>query len=307
MMRLRLFSKCARSVSTKRFKNEILPAAARLKHVDSSSSVSSMGSYSEGEYGSTEFRLYATKEGQTVGWWHSIPFVTASNGLNFVCEIPKGTTAKMEVNTKEAGNPIAQDVKKGAPRHYGIKAAFNYGCIPQTYENPEEVDPNVDIRALGDGDPLDAVELSDEPIEMGTLGEVIPVGVLCLIDEGEVDWKLFVLRADHPLVEKKRREKEVSRGGHRTSSTSPSTFNAPYLTLDDVEEHFPGKMSAIREWFRTYKTFEGKDENKFGLNEEIKDGEFAWKVIFQCHHEWRDLVGGNNPRNLPIPGDLLLL
>mmetsp|Transcript_16097 Transcript_16097/g.40689 ORF Transcript_16097/g.40689 Transcript_16097/m.40689 type:complete len:236 (-) Transcript_16097:332-1039(-) len=177
----------------------------------------------------------------------------------------------------------------------------------QTYENPEEVDPNVDIRALGDGDPLDAVELSDEPIEMGTLGEVIPVGVLCLIDEGEVDWKLFVLRADHPLVEKKRREKEVSRGGHRTSSTSPSTFNAPYLTLDDVEEHFPGKMSAIREWFRTYKTFEGKDENKFGLNEEIKDGEFAWKVIFQCHHEWRDLVGGNNPRNLPIPDDLLLL
>ena len=48
----------------------------------------------------------------------------------------------MEVNTKEANNPIVQDkVKKtGAPRFYHTAIPWNYGCIPQTYEDPDRVD-----------------------------------------------------------------------------------------------------------------------------------------------------------------------
>jgi inorganic pyrophosphatase len=51
----------------------------------------------------------------------------------------------MEIATKEPLNPIKQDVKKGALRyvknvypHHGY--IWNYGAIPQTWENPEKKD-----------------------------------------------------------------------------------------------------------------------------------------------------------------------
>ena len=38
--------------------------------------------------------------------------------VNFVCEIPRGVTGKLEVQKKIAHNPIMQDTKKGKLRHY---------------------------------------------------------------------------------------------------------------------------------------------------------------------------------------------
>ncbi|CAL5396035.1 unnamed protein product [Camellia sinensis] len=35
--------------------------------------------------------------------------------------------------------------------------------------------------------------------------------------------------------------------------------------VDDVEKHFPGTLTAIRDWFRDYKIPDGKPANKFGL------------------------------------------
>ena len=57
-------------------------------------------------------------------------------GYNMVVEIPKMTKAKMEVATKEANNPIAQDIKKGNLRDYHGPIFWNYGCLPQTWEDP---------------------------------------------------------------------------------------------------------------------------------------------------------------------------
>lgn len=39
--------------------------------------------------------------------------------------------------------------------------------------------------------------------------------------------------------------------------------------IGDVETHMPDKVSEVREWFRSYKTHEGKPLNEFGLNEEV--------------------------------------
>lgn len=62
-------------------------------------------------------------------------------------------------------------------------------------------------------------------------GDVRPVkvlGVLCMIDEGETDWKVVVIDAEDKW--------------------------APFLNdINDVEEQLPGTLEAIREWFRTYK------------------------------------------------------
>jgi hypothetical protein len=42
----------------------------------------------------------------------------------------------MELSTREAGNPIKQDVKKGAVRFYPYNINWNYGMLPQTWEDP---------------------------------------------------------------------------------------------------------------------------------------------------------------------------
>ena len=54
--------------------------------------------------------------------------------FNFVVEIPKGATAKLEVQKELVNNPIAQDTKKGVPRYYTYGVPFfNYGLLPQTW------------------------------------------------------------------------------------------------------------------------------------------------------------------------------
>ena len=57
--------------------------------------------------------------------------------FNYVNEIPSGTRAKMEVATKVEMNPVKQDVKKGKLRFFTYgDIPFNYGCLPQTWEDP---------------------------------------------------------------------------------------------------------------------------------------------------------------------------
>ena len=73
----------------------------------------------------------------------------ADGDMNFICEIPVNTTAKFELQTKEPGNPIAQDVKDGKPRNYAIPILWNYGMVPQTWEDPEGL--NEDLGGAGGG------------------------------------------------------------------------------------------------------------------------------------------------------------
>ena len=65
--------------------------------------------------------------------WHDLelyPTGAAARIVNFVCEIPRGTTAKLEVQKKVPQNPIMQDIKKGALRYYTYGPTFfNYGML----------------------------------------------------------------------------------------------------------------------------------------------------------------------------------
>lgn len=108
----------------------------------------------EGEPGTESYRLFFTEGASTVSPWHDIPL---KNGdlFNFVTEIPKYTRAKMEVATKETHNPIAQDIKKGKLRDYHGPIFWNYGCLPQTWEDPSVLNPAVNCK--GDNDPVDVV------------------------------------------------------------------------------------------------------------------------------------------------------
>ena len=74
---------------------------------------------------------------------------------------------KYEIATNEIGNPIKQDEKKGALREFKKgDIFFNYGCFPQTWEDPTFIHPDAD-GCRGDNDPLDVCEIGARIIGPG--------------------------------------------------------------------------------------------------------------------------------------------
>jgi len=216
-----------------------------------------------GEEGTDTFRLKFDKEGSSVSPWHDIPLKGETDGMyNAVIEIPKMTKAKMEVATKEEGNPIAQDEKKGKLRDYHGPIFWNYGCIPQTWEDPNEEHP--ELKCFGDDDPIDVVEIGSKAIAMGSVTEVKPLGVLAMIDDGELDWKVIAVAADDDLAKE-------------------------YNDIDDVPA---AVKDGIREWFRWYKTPDDKPLNGFGFDEKWLDAKAAKEVIEETHEAWKKLRSG---------------
>jgi inorganic pyrophosphatase len=187
--------------------------------------------------------------------------------LNLVTEIPKMTKAKMEVATKEEGNPIAQDIKKGKLRDYHGPIFWNYGCIPQTWEDPNEEHP--ELKVFGDNDPVDVVEIGSAALESGSITPVKALGVLAMIDDGELDWKLLAINPADPLADK-------------------------LNDISDVEK-LPGVVTGIREWFRWYKTPDGKPLNEFGYDEAALPKAKSMEIIAELHQEWKKLQDGTTP------------
>lgn len=221
-----------------------------------------------GEAGTESFRIFFSQDGKAISPWHDIPL---KNGeyYNFVNEIPKNTKAKMEVSTKEALNPIAQDIKKGKLRDYHGPIFWNYGCLPQTWENPNVVHP--EVKCKGDNDPVDVVEIGSKALASGSVSKVKVLGVLAMIDDGELDWKVIAINSEDPLA---------------------ATLN----DIDCVEKHCPGVVSGIREWFRWYKTPDDKPLNAFGYGEKALDKKMAEEVIAETHEYWQSLKAGTTDK-----------
>ncbi|CAN6458864.1 unnamed protein product [Victoria cruziana] len=194
----------------------------------------------EGQPSTLDYRLFFfDKSGKKVSPWHDIPLQLGDGVFNFVVEIPKETSAKMEVATEEIYTPIKQDTKKGKLRFYPYNINWNYGLLPQTWEDPSFANPEVE-GAFGDNDPVDVVEIGGRQAKMGEILKVKPLAALAMIDEGELDWKIVAISLDDPKA---------------------SVVN----DVNEVEKHFPGTLTAIRDWFRDYKIPDGKPANKFGL------------------------------------------
>ena len=206
----------------------------------------------------------------TISPWHDIELKGAKEGeFNFVCEVPKISKAKMEIDTKAEGNPIVQDTKKGKLRYYHGPIYWNYGCIPQTWEDPSV--RNAEVDCFGDNDPLDVVEIGSNELSMGSVTSVKPLGILSMIDDGELDWKLIAIDANDPLAN------ELNDVG-------------------DIEAKLPGTISGIREWFRWYKVPDGKPLNQFGHGEAALGRDVALEVIEETHEFWKNLREGKADR-----------
>lgn len=217
-----------------------------------------------------DYRVYFKGPNGYISPWHDVPMYAdaSKNIFNVVIEIPRWTNAKMEMAVKEPLNPIKQDEKKGVPRfvnncfpHHGY--IWNYGAIPQTWEDPSHVDP--ETNAKGDNDPIDVCEIGSKIHPRGSVVQVKVLGTLALIDEGETDWKIFTIDVTDPLADK-------------------------LNDIDDVEKHLPGLLRASVEWFRIYKIPTGKPANAFAFNGQFKNREYALKVIHETNEFWKELV-----------------
>lgn len=232
-------------------------------------------SYSVTERGcpnSLEYRMFFNgPNGNIISPFHDIPLYADADKkiLNMVVEIPRWSNAKMEINKEEKLNPIRQDVKKGALRyvknvfpHHGY--IWNYGAFPQTWEDPDHTTEETGTK--GDKDPLDVCEIGYKVHPRGAVIQVKVLGTMCLVDEGETDWKIIAIDVTDPLA------KDLN-------------------DVEDVEKFMPGFLKATNEWFAIYKMPDGKPLNNFGFNGECKNKAFSEKVIKECNEQWQRLIG----------------
>jgi len=122
--------------------------------------------------------------------------------VNVVIEIPTGSSNKIEWNRDLA----VFQLDRAEPTIFGKPT--NYGFIPQTLDE--------------DGDELDALIITAEPLPTGVFLEGKIIGVMKFEDDGEVDDKVVVVPADD-----------------RNNANSIKTLaDIPAQLLNQIEYHF---------------------------------------------------------------------
>lgn len=96
--------------------------------------------------------------------------------VNVVIEIPAGSTHKIEWNRELA----VMQLDRVEPSIFAKPT--NYGFIPQTLDE--------------DGDELDVLLITDEPLPTGIFLEAKMIGVMKFEDDGEIDDKIVAVPAD---------------------------------------------------------------------------------------------------------------
>lgn len=141
--------------------------------------------------------------------------------VNAVIEIPAGTNAKYET-MKDTGM-LELEQKNGKPRFVQyLGYPCNYGLIPRSI---------LPKSKGGDGDPLDVCVLGPT-VPIGSVVKARPIGILTLLDNGEIDDKVILVMQSGPF--------------------------AKVSSLADLDKRFPGVTTILQTWFTHYKGF-GKD------------------------------------------------
>jgi inorganic pyrophosphatase len=156
----------------------------------------------------------------------------AKNVVNTVVEIPKWSTLKIEWNRELA----AFQLDRVEPSIFA--KPVNYGFIPQTLDE--------------DGDELDTLILTNDPIPTGVFLEATVIGVLNFEDDGEMDHKVICVPSD-----------------------DRNTDDA-IKSMDDLHDRWKQK---IEHHFTHYKDLKKPGSTKVlgwgGVDE-------AWKIINEC-------------------------
>ena len=158
--------------------------------------------------------------------------------IHVVIEIPRGSRNKYEID-HETGQ-VFLDRRLFTATTYPA----DYGFIPNTLG--------------GDGDPLDALVLLEDPVYPGVWVEARPIGMLSMSDEAGDDAKIICVPPTEPRWEK----------------------------IHDLSD-LPGAIVAeIRHFFEVYKALEPGKNSTPG---EVRSVEKAWAEIAESRdrYSWR--------------------
>jgi len=165
---------------------------------------------------------------------HDLPAGTADE-MNVIIEIPRGVKNKYEID-KETGL-----IKLDRVNHTAQAYPFDYGFVPQTLWD--------------DGDALDVVLLTSEPLFPGLLLAARPVGIMHMVDGGEADEKVIAVPVGDPRFKDIKDIKDVN--GHTLKEISH--FFATYKQLQskvvEVGE-FEGATAAREAFERGMKLYQ---------------------------------------------------
>jgi inorganic pyrophosphatase len=154
---------------------------------------------------------------------------TPSDGCIYVViEIPRGSRNKYEIDHEN--NRVFLDRRLFTATTYPA----DYGFVPETL--------------AGDGDPLDALVLLDDPVYPGVWVEARPVGVLYMRDEAGEDAKLICVPPKEPR----------------------------WAGVDDISDLSPQLMAEIQHFFEVYKALE---PFKYSSTSGIGGKDQAWDEI----------------------------
>jgi|TARA_B110000881_G_scaffold59506_1_gene51052 inorganic pyrophosphatase len=155
--------------------------------------------------------------------------------FNVIIEVPTGSNNKYEYNAEQ--DIFELDRVLFSSVHY----PGCYGFIPQTLG--------------GDGDPLDVVVLTGEPMITGSVLSVRPIGFLKMTDDKGQDEKILAVPVNDPRFNERRK-------------------------LSDVRQHV---LLEIEHFFRIYKEL----EKKFVDIDKWYDVEDTKKLILEAHSNFK--------------------
>jgi inorganic pyrophosphatase len=174
--------------------------------------------------------------------WHDtyLDDATVSSSFPVVIEIPKGSKNKYELD-KDTGL-----LRLDRVLHSAVYYPADYGFIPRTF--------------CDDGDPLDALVLSQEPVYPLTIVEARAIGVMRMRDEKGIDDKIVAVSIRDPAF-------------------------ADYRDKGELPGHL---LREVRRFFQDYKALEHKEV----IVEDMLGPEPAIKIIRESLELYRRLRRG---------------
>jgi inorganic pyrophosphatase len=160
-----------------------------------------------------------------------------SEEMNVIIEIPRGSMNKYEID-KETGLIMLDRVLHTAQQY-----PFDYGFVPQTLWD--------------DGDALDVVLLTTQPLAPGILVHARPIAVLPMIDGGDKDEKILAVPASDPRFADIKDLSDVNK--HTLKEISHFFLTYKQLQKKEVSlEEWQGKEAAVAAFNRACQMYQEK-------------------------------------------------